>query len=245
MKTSKLSFIIIIVLALVAGFLAYSYLSSAKTVIYLFADDYSAGTLIEPDMLVPTQIDTSVVYEAAAWGDAMYVTSENVEEVLGDYLRVDVIAGTPFMSIHSDQVGGAGAEIRLADDKVAVTMHADNFTCGNPFLTVGSMVNVYTSYQTDEETVTEMKFQNIRVLDVLYAEKMNEVSGSPTVSGVTLEVTPEQSVQLQHALEFGSVRLALVKGGYYIEEDIPAFKMQSTKSADGLIDLDEAAEDAS
>ena len=71
MKTSKLSFIAVIILAIIAGFASYSYLSSAKTVIYLFADDYSAGTPIEPEMLMPTQIDTSVVYEAASRGEAL------------------------------------------------------------------------------------------------------------------------------------------------------------------------------
>lgn len=243
MKSSKLSFVIIIILALVVGFLAYNYLSSAKTVIYLFTDDYAAGTVIEPEMLTPTQIDTSVLYEAASYGDAVYVTSENVEEVLGDYLRVDVVAGTPFMSIHSDQVGGSGAEIRLEDDKVAVTIYADNISAANPFITVGSTVNVYTSYEVEKETVTELKFQNIRVLDVLYAELMNETSGSPTISGVTLEVTPEQSVELQHATEFGSVRLGLVKGGYYVEEEVPAFKMYNVGPGDEDA-VDEVAEDA-
>jgi|LSQX01.2.fsa_nt_gb Flp pilus assembly protein CpaB len=238
MKTSKLSFIAVIILAIIAGFASYSYLSSAKTVIYLFADDYSAGTPIEPEMLMPTQIDTSVVYEAASRGEALYVTSSNVEEVLGDYLRTDVLAGTPLMSVHSDQIGGSGAEIRLEDDMVAVSMHADNFTVGNPFISVGSTVNVYTSYQIDEESITELKFQNIRVLDVLYAEKMNESSGSPTISGVTLEMTPEQSVELQHAVEFGSVRLALVKGGYYIEQEVPAYRMHNVIPADEVIDVE-------
>jgi len=240
MKTSRLSFIIVIILALVVGFLTYSYLSTAKTVIFLFADDYPAGTPIEPEMLIPVQVDSKVVYDAAAIGNAVYITADNVEEVLGDYLRVDVLAGMPLMSTYSDQIGGSGAEIRLADDKVAVSIHADNFAAGNPFITPGSTVNVYISYEKEKETVTELKFQNIRVLDVIYAEKMNEVSGSPTIAGVTLEVTPEQSVELQHAIEFGSVRLGIVKGGYYVEQEIPPFRMYDV--SDDVAEIFEDAE---
>jgi len=238
MKTSKLSYIVIIILAIVAGFLSYSYLSSAKTVIYLFNDDYPAGSPILPEMLVPTQIDTSVVYEAATRGDAVYVTADNVEEVLGDYLRIDVLGGTPLMSVHSDQIGGSGAEIRLDHDKVAVTISADNITSGNPFITVGSTVNIYTSYQVDEDYITDLKYQNIRVLDVLYGEKFNETSGAPIIEGVTLELTPEQSVEVQHAMEFGTVRLGLVKGGYYVEEEVPMYRMQNLIPEE----LDEEAE---
>lgn len=75
MKTSKLSFIAVIILAIIAGFASYSYLSSAKTVIYLFADDYSAGTPIEPEMLMPTQIDTSVVYSGIKKLSLLFGTS--------------------------------------------------------------------------------------------------------------------------------------------------------------------------
>ncbi len=227
MKTSKISFIVIIVLALIAGFLSYSYLSSAKTVIYLFNDDYPAGTTIEPEILVPTQIDTSVVYEAATRGDAIYITSDTLEQVIGDFLRTDVIAGTPLMSVHSNEVGGSGAEIRLAENMVAVTVSVDNITAGSPFIDVGSLVNVYTNYQVDDEYISELKFQNVRVVDVVYAEKYNESSEAPVIEGVTLEVTPEQSVELQHALEFGTVRLGLVKSGYYTEKEVPAYRIQN------------------
>ena len=77
-------------------------------------------------------------------------------------------------------------------------------------------------------------------MDVIYAEKLNEVAGSPTIAGVSLEVTPEQSVELQHAIEFGSVRLGIVKGGYYVEQEIPPFRMYDV--SDDVAEISEDAE---
>lgn len=230
MKSSKLSLIIIVILAIVVGVLSYSYLSSSKTDIYLFDGNYSAGTPITQDILTVTQIDTDLVLEAFARGEGQYITSENIEEVLETHLKTDVLAGMPLMSLYSDEIGGSGAEIRLAEDMVAVTIEADNLTAGSPDIENGSMVNIYASFEGQNTQETKLLYQNVKVIDVLYSEIYNEASETPTVAGVILELEPEESIVVEHAIEFGSIRLGLVKAGAYEEKDIDSHRTTNLSS---------------
>lgn len=223
MKSSRLSFVIIIVLALVVGVLSYSYLSSAKTTIYLFNDNYSAGTEVDASLFVASEIDTNLILEAMARGDASYVTPDNVDEFMGDYLRSDVVAGTPFLTIHSDMQAGPGAEKRLSEGMVAVTVEADNLVGVTPFIIPDTYVNVYANYELEESQVTKLLLQKIRVIDVQYSEVFNESSDSPTISGITLEVEPGDSMLIQHAADFGSIRFGIVNGATYEEKNINDF----------------------
>lgn len=222
MKSSKLSYVIIIVLALIVAFLSYSYLSTTKTTIFIFNDDYPAGHVIVEDMLTPIQVDANMVVEAFN-EEVRYAIPGNLDEILGQYLRFDVVKGTPLMSIHADEQGGARTEKRLNANMVAFTVPVDNITGGSPFIEPESFVNVYVSYDNDFEETSELKYQNVRVIDVLYAETYSETSDSPTLSGVTLEIKPEQSVELMHAVEFGRVRIALIKSNHYEEVQVEPY----------------------
>lgn len=241
MKSSKLSYIVIILLALVVGVLSYSYLASSKTVIFLFNDDYSAGKAITPEMLTPTQINSSIVNETR--GGVVYITSENVEQVLGDYLRIDVLSGTPLMSVYSDEVGGSGAEKRIEDDKVAVTISVNNISGGSPYIAIGTKVNIYTSYELEDERITKLELQNIRVVDVLYEDVQEESSGNLEIVGVTLELTPEESMSIQHASAFGEVRLGIIRGSTYEKREVPIYKTESIKTEEHIIPIENEIED--
>jgi Flp pilus assembly protein CpaB len=234
MKSSKLSYIIIVILAALVSFGTWSYLSQAKTTIYLFKDNYSAGTKITPDILVEQQIETKIVdqlkLQNMGSGGAVYITKDNINQIEGDFLKGDVIKGTPLMSTNSNQIGGSPAEARLAENMVAVTIPVDNIKGAHPKLEAGSRVNVYTGYQLDNNKgIEKIQLQNIKVLDVLYSETMNESTKTPMLSGLTLEVTPEQSVQLQFAVEFGKVSVGIVKAGHYKEVTIPDYSMENMK----------------
>jgi Flp pilus assembly protein CpaB len=221
MKNSKLnvSFLIVVVLGLLAALMTYSFLSTAKTVIYVFKDDYPAGTKITEDKLVPQQIDSSIVQQVARSNSddgTVYITDANKNEVIGSYLITDVKKGMPLMSSYTDKLGGSPSEMRLSANNVAVTVPGDNVTGVSPYITHGSRVNVYAGFETgNNEPIEYLLLQNIKVLDVQYSEVNNSNSNSPTLSGITLEVTPEQSLSLQYAAEWGKIRLGLVKSGQY------------------------------
>ena len=217
MKSSKLSFIIIIVLALVVGLLSFSYLSSSKTIVYTFNDNYVAGTPITKSILTETEMDTDLVVNAYTKGEGQYITEENLEEVIDSYLKTSVLVGMPLMSVYSDEIGGTGAEKRLEPNMVAITIEANNITGASPNIEPEARVNIYSNTTYQDENVTDLLYQNIRVIDVLYEELTNEASGTPTIAGVVVELDVEQSIKVQHATEYSTVKLGLVKTGAYEE----------------------------
>jgi Flp pilus assembly protein CpaB len=215
MKTKKISLIIIIVLAILVGIGVYSALNSKRVEIYLFKDDYKAGTLITEDMFVTQQVDKSIVEDAIANRGAtgvIFVTKNNIAEAIGHYLRYDVYKGTPFLSNNVDVMGGSPAEVHLGKNMVAVTIPVDNMTGVTHLLGTDSRINIYAGFEQDFEKHTVQLLENVRVLDVLIDYYQSEI---PVLAGVTVEVTQEEAVSLTHVLMFGSVRLGAVKVGQY------------------------------
>lgn len=218
MKTKKITLIIIIVLAVLVGIGVYSMLNSSKTEIYLFNEDYKAGTLITEDMFIPQLVDESIVEEAIRNRDVtgiIFVTKSNIQEAIGHYLRYDVYKGTPFLSNNVDIMGGSPAEVHLSENMVAVTVPVDNMTGVTHLLGTDSRINIYAGFEDNFEKHTAQILANVRVLDVLvdYSQDI------PTLMGVTVEVTQEEAVKLTHAMMFGSIRLGAVKVGQYEPEE--------------------------
>lgn len=234
MKGSRLSisFVIILVLGIIIAYLTYNFLSSTKGVIYILKDNYQAGTRITESMLIPLETDADIVRLGAQTG-FVYVTDENIDQVLGTYLVTDVVKGMPLFLSFSDKFGGSPPEVHLSSDYVAVTVPCDNITGVNPYIQYGARVNVYAGFQLEGgETVEYLLLQNVKVLDVQYAEVQS--NNSPVLSGVTLELTPEQSIAVQYACEFGKIRLGLVKPGQYKEISPLPYSIDSITTGSAL-----------
>lgn len=232
MKASKLSFIAIILLAAIVGYGAWTYLSGAKTTIYYFNDNYPAGAKIYEDMVTPLQVDSSMVNNMAVQGNGSnFVTDSNKSEVIGDTLKVDVAKGSPFMTIQTDKFSASPAEVRLKENNVAITITANNITGVTPWMVVGTRVNVYTFFATGEGeskgTVEYQALQNVNVIDVQYSEKSNEGTGTPALAGVTLELTPEQAMQVNYAEKVGAIRLGIVKNGHYKDKTLQPYSLDN------------------
>ena len=62
-KNSKILIILLlaIVMAVLAGFAVVSYLSPRRATAYVFKSAYSIGTQITADMLLPVQVDSSIL----------------------------------------------------------------------------------------------------------------------------------------------------------------------------------------
>ena len=249
MKASKLSFIVIILLAAIVGYGSWAYLAEAKTTIYLFNDNYPAGAKIYEEMITPIQADSTMVNNLLVQGTGAYITEANKSEVLGDTLKVDVAKGSPFMAGQTDKFSASPAETRLTPDNIAITIPTDNVLGVTPWLVVGSRINVYTFYQGEDDSVIEnLDLQNIKVIDIQYAEKLNESMGTPVISALTFDLTPEQAMKLNYAAQVGAVRLGLVKNGQYKEVSQPPFFVVGAKAStetdeDGVVtEVPETAE---
>lgn len=211
-KNKKILIVLIVALlfATLAGFGVYKILTPQRTIIYVFNNDYAAGTQVTASMLTPVEVDSNVVVASTktSTGDVI-ITDKNYDRVLvsAGILRNDVRAGNVFTSSMLSTTGGNRIEMSMKKDAVAVTIGATNVTGVTNGLQYGSRVNVYANY----ENSTVLLLQNVRVLAVTYENN--------NISTVTLELTNRESMELIHAYNFGKVHLGLVDYTGYQKTD--------------------------
>lgn len=208
--------IIILVVAIIMAVLAsmgiVSYLSPRRATIYVFKSAYAIGTQITSDMLIPVQVDSSIVTAGKKLNvSEQMITSNELKALLesGDSLKVSVGAGTPLMKSLLSVAGGNKIVMSMSPSKVAVTVNVDNTTGVTQELYSGASVNVYvTAYSGN----TFLLFEDMRVLDIT----RNKNNGS--LSNVTLEVDNEQAVKLINSTKNGSIHMGLInESGYQFE----------------------------
>lgn len=218
MKTQKNKKILIVlsiavVLAILAGWLVFQLLSPHRATVYVFNNNYAAGTQVTSSMLTAVEVDSNVIVSGNKVSSADYlVTSDNINSVLNSagVLRADVHSGNIFTASMLSSTGGNQIEMSMKTDAVAVTIGANNVTGITSALMRDDRVNVYANYNDS----TVLILQNQRVLSVSYENGY--------ISGVTLECSVEDSLSLIHAYTYGSVHLGLVNAtGYqYADDDI-------------------------
>lgn len=226
--TKNRKIILVIALAFVfcaiATFGTYQALTPQRTNVYVFADNYSAGTLVTEKMLTPVEIDANLIVAGNRMSTGDYfVTSSNYKNVLtsAGVLRNDVYAGTALMTSMLTTTGGNSIEMTMKQNAVAVTVGANVITGVTSELSPGSRVNVYASYNDS----TTLLLESVRILSV------GRSSGA--LDAVTLEVDIPQSLQLIHAYTYGSVHLGLVDAtGYqYSTSKLPTYNISGFNSA--------------
>lgn len=245
-KNKKIILILILafIVSVLGGVAIYFYLTPQKTTIYAFKENVSAGTVVTEDMLVAVQADSNI-YFGGGKTDASdyYVTGENIAEVLksGDSLRSDVVQGMPFTFALLTSGGGSNVEMQMDTSKIAITIPVTNVTGVTNELKVGSRVNVYaTGGDYGEDYITQLLFQNMRVLNV-------GKDASANLNTVTLEVDSEQSMKLVYYSTFDTLYLGLVDGASYQYTDVtnPYYSPEtgSVTKVDGeLKEIDESKE---
>lgn len=208
---------IAIVLCIVSAAGIYMYLAPQRDTIYVFRGDYTAGTQVTREMLMPVEVDSTITEMGEATDiNKRYVTESDYMEVLQNAgtLRYDVTEGTALMKSMLSSYGGSKVELAMKPSAIAITVPSDYLSAVTNELTTGAYVNVYASYDNAQ---TVLILQNIRVLT---APRVDGI-----ISGVTLEVDHEQSMKLVHAMNYGKIIFGLVNGmGYqYTTEDQPTY----------------------
>ena len=227
-KSRKILIVLLLALAMMiaAAFSAYQVLAPNRATIFVFNENYPAGTQVTREMLTGIQVDSSLLVGGSSVpvGDR-YVTGNNINTVLqtASILRMDVYSGTAIMSSMLTTTGGNQIEQRMRQDSVAITIPANNVTGVTSELSFGSRINVYASYNAE----TVLLLQNMRVL--------RTTRGSGGLASITIEVTVEESLKLVHAQTYGSVHMGIVDAhGYqYTAEEHPTYNVSGfTVSAD-------------
>ena len=224
--------VIAILMALLAGYAIVSFLSPHRTTIYVFKTAYSIGTQITSDMLVPVQVDSSMVVAGRNTAvSEKFITSSDIRSLLesGDSLKVSVGEGTPLMRSLLSISGGNSIMMSMSPSSVAVTVNVDNITGITKELYSGAAVNVYvTSYSGG----TFLLFENMRVLDI-----NRKTDGSLT--SATLEVTNEEAVKLINSTKNGSIHLGLINPNGYQYESGSSEILVNPESQTNIDNVDE------
>lgn len=219
---NKKILIIILVAFLFLGlsvFGAYKVLSPVRTTIYVFNNNYSAGTQVTGNMLTAVEVDSSIVVNGKKTAaSSYYVTSDNYSSIISSagVLRADVNAGTALMSSMLTTTGGNAIEMRMKKNAVAVSIAVNSVTGVTNTLSAGSRVNVYASYGES----TTLLLQNMRILSV------STKDGS--LNAVTLEVDINDSMRLIYACTHSNgIYLGLVDAtGYqYVESNTYSYSL--------------------
>ena len=213
-----------VVFSVLAAFLIYRYMSPSRGTIYVFNDSYTAGEQLTSDMLIPVQVDASIVMAGKRSNvAATFVTPAEYQEVVksGDSLRMDVSEGMPLTSSMLSISGGSTIEMNMKSDAVAVTIPVDEYTGITNDLKEGARVNVYASTNASVQLIQ----QNKRVLEVF------KESGS--ITGVALEEDIQESMELIYATTNGSIYLGLVDATGYqsAEGSDPVYNAFSTSAS--------------
>ena len=199
-----------IIAAALVSFLVYHYLNPARGIIYVFNDDYSTGQQVTKDMLTPIQVDMSIISGGAKGRiEDRFVTAGGYESIVtsGDTLKMDVAQGMPLTQAMLSKIGGSSIEMNMKPTSIAITIPVTGITGVTNDIQPGAHVNVYYASGMSQEQYVELILQNMKVLAV-YREDAD-------LSGVSLEVTPEESLQLVYAQNYGDVYLGLVDAAGY------------------------------
>lgn len=222
MKNKKIIYVLVlaVVLCFVSAFGVYAILTPQRATVYVFRADCTTGTQITKDLLMPVEIDATIVEMGQATPvNQQYVTEENYNEVLknASTLRWDITKGTTLTKSMLTTYGGSKVEMQMKPSAIAVTVPTDYLSAVTNEISSGARVNVYASYD-NAGAQTMLILQNIRVLT---APK----TADGMVVGVTLEVDHKQSLQLIHAISYAKIYLGLVdENGYqYTVEDQPTY----------------------
>lgn len=209
-KNKKILTIMIMAMLLAVGavFATIKFLEPKTTQVYIFKDNYTAGTVVTENMLTAIECDSAIlVAQKKTKTKDVFVTGSTVKDILtsGDTLRIDVTSGMPLMPSLLSISGGSTIEMNLDPTKVAVTIPITNITGVTNEIKEGSRVNIYATGL--ESSATTLLFQGVRLLAV------NKTGTELT--GVTLEVTAEESLKLVNATSISSLYLSLIDGSGY------------------------------
>lgn len=209
-KNSKI--LIVLVVSLVFGILAgvgiYKIAVPERETIYVFNDNYKAGTKITSKMFTPIQVDATIV-NAGKRVDIQnrIITTPSYKSLIQAErnLKYDVSEGLPLVASMVSGISGSSLETTMNKTSIAITIPVTNTTGITPDLEQGTYVNVYVSI--NGETKLDLDLQSMKVLGVYKKD------GS--LSGVSLECNQTQATKLVNYNNYGAIQLGLVNNDGY------------------------------
>lgn len=210
-KNKKILLVLILglVVAIAGGYLVYSAFRNQKATIYVFNDNYVAGTTITSDMVTTIECDKKIVVANQKTSvSSMFVsTKEQMKALIGDSLRISVTSGMPVMNSIAMSKGGNQIEAVMSDSMIAVTVSVNSITGVTNDLRTGSLVDICLIYGDNEEQIEVL--ESMRIIGI---HKSDGVS----LSAVTFETDYETYKKLVYANSNATIHLGLINADGYV-----------------------------
>ena len=192
----------------------YIYLHPHRTTMWLFNNNYKAGTALTDDMLYPVQVD-SKVNVAGAYADTstQFITGADKTAIInsGDSLRIDVAQGYPLTKGMLSVNGGTATELGMDPTKTCVTIPCNSITGISDNLARGSRINICATAMTGQPTTT-LIFQSLKVVNTSIKDG--------NLQSITVEVSVEDSLKLINYQNTSTLQCTLVdQTGYQFAND--------------------------
>lgn len=218
MKKIKL---LALIMAVITGATLFLYLRSLntkpvetiKTNVIVAVTDIPENTTITKDMVTAAAISTDAVLSN---------TYDNASYIIGMTTNADIIAGEQIISNRLVEVGSASSgtlAYTIEPGMRAITIGVNDTSSLKCMINPGDSVDIIAQYEIEVEytnttgepdtktiPVAKLLLQNIKVLAV---DQIMAQSGAVSYTTLTLEVTPEQALELSFSEYTGLLRAIL------------------------------------
>ena len=214
--------IIALIAAVATGLLLYVFLNSLnkpveidKTSVVVAAVDIPAETTISADMVMFSELPTEAVIAGAV---------SDLSSVVGKVSDVEIFTGEQILRSKLNSTGDSNSKTlayAVEPGMRAITMPVDETSGIAYMITPGNHVDIvgyFLKEEEDEETgdkkklsYTIMLLENTPVLavDNVFSEAGKAGSDNPAYKTITLQVTPEEAMELSMAQSEGEIRAIL------------------------------------
>ncbi|MPM05761.1 hypothetical protein SDC9_52056 [bioreactor metagenome] len=212
--------ILAIISAVVTALLLFIFLNSlknssniARTRVIVAVTDIPANTSITAEMIKQTELPTEAVVAG---------TLSDASLVIGKIAEAEIFAGEQLLSSKLISAGSSDSKTlayAIEPGMRAITIAVDETAGLSYMITPGNHVDIIAEFLDENNSAagavktsyTTMVLQNIIVLavDNILSEDGKLLSETPQYTAVTLQVTPQQAMELSMAQFEGELRLIL------------------------------------
>lgn len=199
-KGKKMWFAILLVIGIIASASIYFAFSANMVEVVVASQTLPSNVEITANMLTIKKVDKTSLPEN-------YIKSDVIDEMVGRYTNIGITKGSVFTNGNISTKASKKAAV-IPEGKTLLSISIDSLPQG---VVAEDKVNLLVGISMNDTGKVVMTFQDIKVTDTYV-----DVDGN--VTGLEVEVTPDQAQKIQYAQINGELSVSLLPLGYEIEE---------------------------
>lgn len=215
-KGKQVWFIALIVIGLLTSGCLFLAFNASMVDVVVSTGTVAGNVQITSDMVTTKKVDKASL-------PSQYVEAEYLEDVIGKYTNIGLVEGGVVTTYNVSTESTTKAAI-IPEGKTLLSIVINSLPQG---VEAGDEVNLLVGASLEDVGEVVMTFQKVKVTNVYI-----DVDGN--VTGLEIEVTPEQAQKIQYAQINGQLAITLLPLGYEVQNlpiiDEDGFKNYSNSS---------------